>query len=298
MSWVSTFPGYSNLMGRAKKVAGQILQTGPTPRHVGVIMDGNRRFAREHKLEVKEGHSFGFDAMAAVLELLYQSGVEHATVYAFSIDNFRRLRQEVDWLMDLAKSKLKQMAQHGELCDQYGIRIRVLGNVLLLPPDVRAALRDTERRTAHNSRAVLNVCFPYTARDEMAHAVRAVVGAAAADPHCKVDQAALERHLYTGEAPPLDLLVRTSGTFRLLDFLLWQAVPSSCAVVFCPKLWPEFTAWDMCLILLRWSFNRYWYGCGSGKRADAWSDSDSDSEPDTAETETAETSGFRAKPSL
>lgn len=263
--WISTFPGYSQLVKHIKKVLGAIICTGPIPRHVGVIMDGNRRYARTHKIELKEGHNLGFDTMASILELLYESGVECATVYAFSIENFKRLKYEVEWLMDLAKSKLRQISQHGDLCDQYGIRIRVLGNTLLLPDDVRKILIDTEEMTKHNTKAVLNVCFPYTLRDEMAHAVKTVVEDSSLDPSMVIDETAIDRHLYTADSPPVDILVRTSGTYRLLDFLLWQVVPSTCAIVFSDKMWPEFSTWDMTRILLNWSFNTYWYGVGSGQ---------------------------------
>lgn len=266
--WISSFPGFSQLTKRVKRVLGSIICTGPIPRHVGVIMDGNRRYARTHKIELKEGHNLGFDTMASILELLYESGVECATVYAFSIENFKRLKYEVQWLMDLAKAKFRQMSQHGDLCDQYGIRIRVLGNTLLLPPDVRAILAETEEATRHNSKAVLNVCFPYTSRDEMAHLVKAVVEQSVKDPSLVIDEETLAANLYTGESPPLDILVRTSGTYRLSDFLLWQVVPSSCAIVFSNKLWPDFSTWDMTKILLNWSFNTYWYGAGMGQTMD------------------------------
>lgn len=252
-------------MRKVKRTIGGVCKTGPIPRHVGVIMDGNRRYAKTHQIEMKEGHNLGFDSMASVLELLYESGVACATVYAFSIENFKRLRYEVEWLMDLAKSKLYQMSQHGELCDQYGIRIKILGNVSLLPADVQKILQDTQTSTAHNSRAVLNVCFPYTSRDEIAHSIRGVVQASMDDPDMVIDENAMEQHLYTAEAPPLDLLIRTSGTNRLSDFLLWQSVPSTCAIVFSDKLWPEFLPWDMTKILLSWSFNTYWYGHGNGQ---------------------------------
>lgn len=247
-----------------KKIAGGIIRTGPTPRHVGVIMDGNRRYAKNHKIELKEGHNLGFDSMANILELLYESGVECATVYAFSIENFKRLRHEVEWLMDLAKSKFQQISQQGELCEKYGIKIRVLGNVALLPQDVQQILAETERITKDNKRAVLNVCLPYTSRDEMAHSIKRIATLAKKDPTVHIDENTIEDFLYTSESPPLDILVRTSGTYRLSDFLLWQAVPSSCAIMFSNKLWPDFTAWDMIKILLTWSFNMYWYGSGSG----------------------------------
>lgn len=264
MSYISTFPGYSQVIRRIKKVVGSICKSGPVPRHVGVIMDGNRRYAKTRQIELREGHNLGFDSMASVLELLYESGVECATVFAFSIENFKRSAHEVLWLMNLAKLKLLQMSQHGELCERYGIRIKILGNVALLPPDVQKILQETEQMTEKNGRAVLNVCFPYTSRDEMAHAVRGVVAASVDNPRLVIDENAIDDHLYTREAPPLDLLIRTSGTNRLLDFLLWQCVPLLCAIVFSDKLWPEFTPWDMTKILLTWSFNCYWYGTGNG----------------------------------
>lgn len=252
-------------MRQVKKTIGGICRTGPVPRHVGVIMDGNRRYAKTHKIELKEGHNLGFDSMASILELLYESGVEQATVYAFSIENFKRLQFEVDWLMDLAKSKLQQMSQHGELCERYGIRIRVFGNKALLPLDVLQILEDTENATRKNTRAVLNVCIPYTSRDEMVHAIKSVALSSLENLQMPIDESTVEHFLYTADLPPLDLLIRTSGTRRLSDFLLWQCVPLSCAVVFSEKLWPEFLPWDMTKILLTWSFNTYWYGLGSGQ---------------------------------
>lgn len=263
--WLSTFPGYTSLQNQLKKGFGKIIQTGPTPNHVGLIMDGNRRYAKNHKIELKEGHNLGFESMANILELLYESGVKCATVYAFSIENFKRLSYEVTWLMDLAKLKFKQISQNGELCEQYGIKIKILGNIKLLPEDVRKILRQTEDITKDNKRAVLNVCFPYTSRDEMTRAIKSTVEDSLGQANYKIDEATINQHLYTKNDPELDLLVRTSGTYRLSDFLLWQAVSPNCAVVFSEKLWPEFTPWEMCKILINWSFNKYWYGHGNGQ---------------------------------
>lgn len=208
----------------------------------------------------------GFESMAAILELLYESNVECVSVYAFSIENFNRLETEVLWLMDLAKAKCRQMSQHGDLCDQFGIRIRILGNLDLLPPDVRRTLEETEEMTKSNSKATLNVCFPYTARDEIATAIRGSVLESVADPDVEFDEDLISKHLFTADSPPLEMLIRTSGTYRLSDFLLWQAVPSTCSVVFSPKMWPDFTPWDMAKILCNWCFNTYWYGAGYGQR--------------------------------
>lgn len=258
--WLSSFPGMRQATVLCKRTFGRIIRSGPTPRHVGLIMDGNRRYAKSHHMELKEGHSLGFESMAKVLELLYELGVECATVYAFSIENFLRLLHEVDWIMQLAKLRFQQISQQGELCLEYGIRVRVLGNTKLLPPDVQQILSQTEEMTRDNVRATLNVCFPYTSRDEMTHAIRRTTAHSLADPSLAVDERALLRRLYTADSPPLDLLVRTLGTFRLSDFLLWQCVSLDCTIVFAPQLWPEFRPWHMALILVDWSYNRYWRG--------------------------------------
>lgn len=247
-----------------KRAVGLLIRQGPVPKHVGIIMDGNRRFAKTHKLEIKEGHSLGFELMAQILELLYECGIECATVYAFSIENFKRSLYEVSWLMELAKNKLQQIVENGELCSKYGIRVRVIGNLDLLPDDVRKVLERAESLTKDNKRAMLNVCFPYTLREEMATLIKRTVEDSLQDG-IVIDETAIDNHLYTNECPPLELLVRTSGTYRLLDFLLWQCVLPQCAVVFVDKLWPEIRPWDMVKILLTWSFNKYWYGHGNGE---------------------------------
>lgn len=263
--WVSTFPGYKQVLTTAKKVFGNIIRTGPTPRNVGIIMDGNRRYAKSQKIELKEGHNMGFESMANILEVLYESGVQCATVYAFSIENFNRLSYEVKWLMDLAKLKMQQISQHGDLCEQYGIKIKILGNTKLLPLDVQEILFKTEEMTKNNTRAVLNVCFPYTSRDEITNAIKCVVSNAVEEGgDYAIDEDTINQFLYTADSPPLDLLVRTSGTYRLSDFLLWQCVSPDCSIVFVDKLWPEFKPWDMCKLLINWSYNKYWYGHGNG----------------------------------
>ncbi|RCK66513.1 Dehydrodolichyl diphosphate synthase complex subunit RER2 [Candida viswanathii] len=261
--WISTFPGFKQVLVTGKTMLGRIILTGPVPQHVGIIMDGNRRYAKTHKIEIKEGHSLGFDTMASILELLYELGVKSATVYAFSIENFKRLQYEVKWLMDLAKSKFTQINEHGLLCKEYGVKIRILGNKRLLPKDVLEILEQTEEITKDNTRAVLNVCFPYTSRDEITHLIKSVVDDSTRGD-LEITETTIDKHLYTSEVPPLDLLVRTSGTYRLSDFLLWQTVSPDCAIVFVDKLWPAFSPWDMLKILVNWGYNKYMYGNPNG----------------------------------
>ncbi|KAJ6171015.1 hypothetical protein N7470_000082 [Penicillium chermesinum] len=151
------------------------LRQGPIPRHIAFVMDGNRRFARSHGIETVEGHNLGFEALARILEVCYKSGVQVVTIYAFSIENFKRSKFEVDALMDMAKVKLSQMAQHGDLLDRYGAKVRVLGRLDLLKPDVLAAVNKAVDLTSRNGDRVLNICFPYTSRDEITSAIRDTV---------------------------------------------------------------------------------------------------------------------------
>ncbi|EOD50126.1 Di-trans-poly-cis-decaprenylcistransferase-like protein [Neofusicoccum parvum] len=151
------------------------LRQGPIPQHVAFVMDGNRRYARSHHIETVEGHNLGFEALARILEVCYKSGVKVVTIYAFSIENFKRSKYEVDALMDMAKFKLSQLAQHGDLLDRYGASVRVLGQRDLVKPDVIEAMDRAAEMTKGNNKAVLNVCFPYTSRDEITTAIRTTV---------------------------------------------------------------------------------------------------------------------------
>jgi ditrans,polycis-polyprenyl diphosphate synthase len=128
------------------------LSQGPIPGHVAFEMDGNRRYARSHKIETIEGHHHGFEALARVLEICYKCGVKVVTVYAFSLENFNRPKYEVDGLMQLAKVKLEQLMQHGELLDRYGASVRVLGRLDLLPPDVLEVVEQAVENTKKNTK--------------------------------------------------------------------------------------------------------------------------------------------------
>ncbi|KAK4167431.1 Decaprenyl diphosphate synthase-like protein [Cladorrhinum sp. PSN259] len=151
------------------------LSQGPIPGHVAFEMDGNRRYARSHKIETVEGHHHGFEALARVLEICYKCGVKVVTVYAFSLENFNRPKYEVDGLMQLAKVKLEQLMQHGELLDRYGASVRVLGRLDLLPPDVLEVVEQAVENTKKNTKCILNICFPYTSREEMTTAIKTTV---------------------------------------------------------------------------------------------------------------------------
>ncbi|KAK3387609.1 Decaprenyl diphosphate synthase-like protein [Podospora didyma] len=162
------------IIGLRETLIGALSQ-GPIPRHVAFEMDGNRRYARSHKIETIEGHHLGFEALARVLEICYKCGVKVVTVYAFSIENFNRPKYEVDGLMQLAKLKLEQLIQHGELLERYGASVRVLGQRDLMSADVLEVVDRAVETTKHNEQCILNICFPYTSREEMTTAVRSTV---------------------------------------------------------------------------------------------------------------------------
>ncbi|OJJ49450.1 hypothetical protein ASPZODRAFT_1485583 [Penicilliopsis zonata CBS 506.65] len=173
--WFLASPPVEFAISNLRELLIGALKQGPIPQHVAFVMDGNRRFARTHGIETVEGHNLGFEALAKILEVCYKSGVKVVTIYAFSIENFKRSKFEVDALMDMAKVKLSQMAQHGDLLDRYGARVRVLGRLDMLKPDVLAAVNRAAELTSRNGDRVLNICFPYTSRDEITTAIRDTV---------------------------------------------------------------------------------------------------------------------------
>ncbi|KAA1110514.1 cis-prenyltransferase [Puccinia graminis f. sp. tritici] len=205
------------------------LQLGPLPNHVGFIMDGNRRFSRSVGLPVEDGHRAGFEALKRILELLLRLEVPNVTVYAFAIGNFKRSAEEVNKLMDLARTKLVQICEKGQLLDRYGIRVVVIGRKDLLPPDIKESVCKVEEMTINNKRGCLNVAFPYSSQEEMASAIYKTAQDSISDqtPTSLIDIDTIDKNLYTSHSPPLDILIRTSGVSRLSDFLLWQTTLNS-----------------------------------------------------------------------
>ena len=247
-----------NLFSRTVRASNHV------PRHVGFIMDGNRRYARKREMEVKDGHEAGFHSMSRILELCYEAGVQSATVYAFSIENFKRSPHEVASLMSLARRRIAQITENGELTDKYGIRVRVIGALDLLDPEVLADIHAATERTKHNTRATLNICFPYTGRDDIVHAMRGSI-----EEGGDITEETLENHLYTAGQPPLDLLIRTSGVSRLSDFMIWQAARSGVDIELLDCLWPEFGPLRMAWVLLKFAFrNSYSAAASLGEEDD------------------------------
>lgn len=219
------------------------------PTHVAFVMDGNRRHADAKRVPKEEGHRAGFQALLRALGWCFEIGVRHVSAYAFAIDNFRRDRDEVRALMDLAEDKLEAIAQDETLA-QHDVRVRVVGDLEKLPQGVRRAAERAMEATQARKGACLDVFLAYAARDELAKAVastRRDVGSGRLQPGQVVESELLKRTMNRG-APPVDLLVRTSGERRLSDFLLAQSVHAH--LVFLDVLWPELSYWDLARAIL------------------------------------------------
>ncbi|RDY07354.1 Dehydrodolichyl diphosphate synthase 6, partial [Mucuna pruriens] len=148
-----------------------VLSVGPVPNHIAFIMDGNRRYAKKRNMEEGGGHKAGFTALTSILRYCYELGVKYVTVYAFSIDNFKRKPEEVQSLMELMREKIEELLQQESLINEYGIRLHFIGDLQLLAHPVRAAVEKAMRVTAHNDQRVLLICVAYTSRHEIVHAV-------------------------------------------------------------------------------------------------------------------------------
>ncbi|ROV95140.1 hypothetical protein VSDG_05814 [Cytospora chrysosperma] len=266
LHWLLSSPPAEWIMQQAHELLIGALKQGPIPQHVAFVMDGNRRYAKNHKIESLEGHHLGFEALARILEVCYKCGVKVVTVYAFAIENFNRPKREVDGLMLLAKTKLSQLMQHGEVLDRYGARIKICGKREMIPDDVLDYVDKAVQATSNNTGAVLNICFPYASREEMTHAVRTTVQDYLSTPPPKqstfsqthpetITPETLTNHMYTAGDPPLDMFVRTSGVERLSDFMLWQCHQDT-QMYFLKCMWPEFDLWHFLPVLVEWQWRQ------------------------------------------
>jgi undecaprenyl diphosphate synthase len=203
------------------------------PRHVAIIMDGNGRWAAERHLPRVEGHRAGVEAVRDVVETSARLGLEVLTLYAFSVENWKRPAAEVSTLMMLLKRYLGL-----ELATLLGnnIRFNVIGRVEALPPDIRTELLEAEHKTAKNTGMLFNIALNYGGRTEIVDAARRILSAGV-DPQ-DLDEDRFAQFLYTAGQPDPDLLIRTSGEMRVSNFLLWQIAYAEIWVT--DTMWPDF----------------------------------------------------------
>ncbi|XP_076952387.1 dehydrodolichyl diphosphate synthase CPT3-like [Bidens hawaiensis] len=229
---------YNNLGTFARKCIYGILSVSTLPNHIAFIMDGNRRYSKQNNLVDGEGHKLGYSTLMSMLRYCYELGVKYVTVYAFSIENFKRSPEEVQSLMDLMEEKIEGLIKEESLVNQYGVRVHFIGNLKLLNKPVRLAAERAMNATAKNSKAVLSICIAYTSTDEILHAVQESCDEKWDEVEKNVINVLdIERNMYMAVAPDPDIIIRTSGETRLSNFLLWQS--SSCLLYSPSVLWPE-----------------------------------------------------------
>ena len=218
------------------------------PQHIGVIMDGNRRFAREMGAgSASFGHQRGADKLQELLSWCYDAEIPVVTVWCFSLDNFQRGHEEVQALLQLFEDKTREMADHSDVHENK-VRVRYIGRLELLPDSLRQEIEHVEQVTAGYDRFCLNIAMAYGGREEIADALRSYL-ADEADRGHSLQQVAesftarsIEPYLYTYGQPEPDLILRTSGEVRLNGFLLWQSAYSE--YYFCDSNWPAFRKID------------------------------------------------------
>jgi undecaprenyl diphosphate synthase len=219
------------------------LDPGAVPRHVAIVMDGNGRWAKRRGLRRTEGHAAGEEALFDTVEGALDIGLRWMTVYAFSTENWRRPLDEVRFLMRFNESLL--LKRRDDL-DERGVRVRFIGRRGgRVPRRVLRHIADTEALTARNRRLTLTFAFNYGGRAELTDAVRRIAHEVAAGRlHADhIDERTITRHLYAPDMPDPDLLIRTSGEYRISNYLLWQSAYSE--FVFTDVLWPDFRRRDL-----------------------------------------------------
>ncbi|AMD21282.1 HER003Cp [Eremothecium sinecaudum] len=244
-----------------------ISSSGKVPKHVAFIMDGNRRFAKRNNMEVREGHMAGFLSMNKVLELCYECGVTTATVFAFSVENFKRSAFEVNSLMELAKDRIKQITNHSDLAEKFGIRVVIVGDKSLLPDDVLQEVKRAEDATRNNNKALLNICIPYSGRGEILDAMKGAISEiedGSLETPTEIDEDILNQHMCSTGSQSVDLLIRTSKVSRLSDFLIWQVSKKGVVIEFLECLWPEFGPVTMAWILIKFAFRKTYENLADG----------------------------------
>ncbi len=212
------------------------------PRHIAIIMDGNRRWARQKGLDIKQGHKEGAKTLEKIVRYANKIGLEYITVYAFSTENWKRTQDEVGALMLLLQNYLDDYSKRA---DTENIKVKVLGDITALSNGMQKSIQKCMERTKDNTGVTFNIALNYGGRDEIVKAVRKIAQDVK-DGNLKIEdinEETISNSLYTAGQPDPDLLIRTSGEIRTSNFLPWQIVYSE--FVFIEKNWPDFTEKDL-----------------------------------------------------
>jgi undecaprenyl diphosphate synthase len=220
------------------------------PRHLGIIMDGNRRWAKEHGLPLLEGHKHGGKVLKKITLAAKKRGIKILTFFCFSTENWQRPKNEVDYLMDLGR---KTFATRYPEFQKENIRVKVIGQKDQLPKSILKEVTALEKDTENNTAMTLNLALSYGGRAEIVDAVKKIINKNI-DPD-KITEDTIKENLWTSD---VDLIIRTGGEQRLSGFLLWQAAYSE--FLFVPKYWPDFTEADLDAALTEYASRQRRFG--------------------------------------
>ncbi len=211
------------------------------PHHIGIIMDGNRRFSKRLMLKPWKGHEWGAKKVIKVMEWCRELGIRELTLYSFSIQNFNRPKEEFDYLMSIFKKNFEKL-RHDTRLEKFGIRINVIGRLWMFPKEIQEKMEQVMERTRHNKNYIVNFAMAYGGREEVIDATRRIaeqVKNGKLDIE-KINEETFSRNLYFSDEP--DLIIRTGGERRTSNFLAFQSAYSEW--LFIDKMWPEFSKHD------------------------------------------------------
>jgi short-chain Z-isoprenyl diphosphate synthase len=235
----------------------------PIPKHIGLILDGNRRFARGIGLDVRQGHEFGVEKIHELLEWCLEIGIQHVTIFVFSAENFDRPNTEVKYLLDLFVRESRRLIHHPRI-KANKVRVKVIGQREKLPEAVVVASEALESSTAEHDGMLLNIALGYGGREEIVDGIKKLLREAQAENRSPAEVAEtlcasqISDCLYTAGIPDPDFIIRTSGEVRLSGFFLWQAAYSE--YYFCDALWPEFRRIDFLRAIRNYQARERRYG--------------------------------------
>ncbi len=208
------------------------------PKHIGFILDGNRRWARNNNLPTFEGHRRGYGILKDIAKAAFERGVEYVSAYVFSTENWSRSKEEVDYLMKLALSVAKKDAKQ---LSKDNVRIVVLGVDDRVSPKIMKAWRDVEEDSKNNTGGTLALCFNYGGKREVSDAVQAALKAGVLP--VEITEDVIDKYIYHPDVPPVDFVIRTSGEQRLSNFMLWRV--GYAELYFAQPHWPDFTVVEL-----------------------------------------------------
>lgn len=210
------------------------------PKHIGIILDGNRRYAKKLGLQPWKGHEFGIKKLEELLKWCQELGIKELTLYSFSTENFKRGKREKDFLFNIFKREFGNMKRREDIF-RNNIRINVIGRLHMFPKGIRKAMLDIMEKTRKHKRFVVNFAMAYGGRQEIVDALKKIIKKSKKLKPSQINEKVITRNLYLKSEP--DLVIRPGGETRTSNFLTWQSVYSEW--VFIKRLWPEFTKKDL-----------------------------------------------------